>query len=81
MARERPGKLHLGVLFHLSITPAHSSRTVWTVVREFRWEVIPQPPYSPDVAPSDFFLFPKLKEHLKGTLFESMDDAKRAVST
>ena len=26
---------------------------------------MPHPPYSPDLAPSDFFLFPKLKEHLK----------------
>ncbi|KFD56292.1 hypothetical protein M513_02747 [Trichuris suis] len=80
LARKRRRKLHLGVLFHHDNAPAHSSRTVRTVLREFRWEVIPHPPYSPDVAPSDFFLFSKLKEHLKGTLFESMDDAKRAVS-
>ncbi|KFD52867.1 hypothetical protein M514_06177 [Trichuris suis] len=80
LARRRRGKLHLGVLFHQDNAPAHSSRTVRTVLREFRWEFIPHPPYSPDVAPSDFFLFRKLKKHLKGTLFESMDDAKRAVS-
>ncbi|KFD48364.1 hypothetical protein M513_10776 [Trichuris suis] len=81
MARKRRGRLHLGILFHHDNAPAHSSRIVRNVLREFRWEVIPHPPYSPDVAPSDFFLFPKLKEHLKGTLFESVDDAKRAVST
>ncbi|KFD59483.1 hypothetical protein M514_28338, partial [Trichuris suis] len=81
LARKRRGKLHLGVLFHHDNALAHSSRTVRTVLREFRWEVIPHAPYGPDVAPSDFFLFTKLKEHLKGTLFESMDDAKRAVST
>ncbi|KFD70534.1 hypothetical protein M514_17327 [Trichuris suis] len=69
LARKRRSKLHLGVLFHQDNAPAHWSRTVRTVLREFRWEVIPRPPYSPDVAPSDFFLFPKLKEHLKGTLF------------
>jgi len=28
--------------------------------------VKPHPPYSPDLAPSDFFLFPKLKMELKG---------------
>ena len=27
---------------------------------------VPHPPYSPDLAPSDFFLFPKLKMKLKG---------------
>ncbi|KFD66990.1 hypothetical protein M514_20856, partial [Trichuris suis] len=81
LARKRRGKLHLGVLFHHDNVPGHSSRTVRTVLREFRWELIPHQPYCPDLAPSDFFLFPKLKEHLKGTLFEPMDNAKRAVST
>ena len=32
------------------------------------------PPYSPDLAPSDFFLFPKMKEHLD-------EDLKDAVVT
>ena len=29
------------------------------------------PPHSPDLVPSDFFLFPKLKEHLAGKRFEN----------
>ncbi|XP_018355926.1 PREDICTED: putative uncharacterized protein FLJ37770 [Trachymyrmex septentrionalis] len=28
--------------------------------------IMPQPPYSPDLAPCDFFLFPKLKRPMKG---------------
>jgi len=35
------------------------------------------PPYSPDLAPCDFFLFPKLKLPLRGTRFSSIDDIKR----
>ena len=31
--------------------------------------------------PSDFFLFPKLKEHLKGVRFNSIDEAKHAAKT
>jgi len=31
------------------------------------------PPYSPDLAPYDYFLFPKIKSALKGTRFESVD--------
>ena len=31
-------------------------------------------PYSPDLAPSDFFLFPSLKKHLKGQRFHSNED-------
>ncbi|UYV79087.1 hypothetical protein LAZ67_17001077 [Cordylochernes scorpioides] len=37
-------------------------------------EIIPQPPYSPDIAPNDFFLFPKLKAVLKGRHFDTRDD-------
>ena len=37
---------------------------------------MPQPPYSPDMAPSDFFLFPKIKRTLKGRRFTAIDDIK-----
>ena len=36
-----------------------------------------QPPYSPDLAPCDFFLFPRLKKILKGCQFEATEDIKR----
>ena len=36
--------------------------------------VVPQPPYSPDLAPADFFLFPKLKFSLKGRRFQSVEE-------
>ena len=35
-----------------------------------------QPPYSPNMAPGDFFLFPKLKLPLRGTRFQSIEDIK-----
>ncbi|UYV84602.1 hypothetical protein LAZ67_X002780 [Cordylochernes scorpioides] len=37
-------------------------------------QILPQPPYSPDIAPNDFFLFPKLKAVLKGRHFDTRDD-------
>jgi hypothetical protein len=36
--------------------------------------VFPQPPYFPDVAPADFFLFPKLKSSLKGRRFQTIEE-------
>jgi hypothetical protein len=36
--------------------------------------VVTRPPYSPDLAPSDFWLFPTLKMGLKGTRFATMED-------
>ncbi|KYQ49655.1 hypothetical protein ALC60_11269 [Trachymyrmex zeteki] len=40
-------------------------------IHELRFELIDHPPYSPDLAPSDFFLFPKLKVWLGGQKFSS----------
>ena len=34
--------------------------------------VLEHPGYSPDLAPNDFFLFPKIKEILKGRYFDDM---------
>ncbi|KAL4121904.1 hypothetical protein QTP88_014324 [Uroleucon formosanum] len=50
-----------------------------TAIESLGFQVIPHPPYSPDLAPCDFFLFPKLKEHLKGTKFNSDEKVKAEV--
>jgi hypothetical protein len=42
---------------------------------------LPQPPYSPDLAPADFFLFPRIKTALKGRHFESIPAIQAAVTT
>ena len=42
--------------------------------------VVPQAPYSPDLSPCDSFLFPKLKFHLKGRYFGTMDDIQKVVT-
>ena len=38
-------------------------------------------PYSPDLAPCDFWLFPKLKSPLKGRRFADLSDIQRNVKT
>ena len=42
-------------------------------------KTVPQPPYSPDLAPCDFWLFPKLKEKLTGCCYEKIE-MKEAVT-
>jgi len=42
--------------------------------------LLEQPPNSPDLAPCDFFLFPKLKEVIKGTCFQDSEAIKTAVA-
>jgi hypothetical protein len=39
--------------------------------------VVPKPSHSPDFAPADFFLFPKLKSTLKGHRFNTIDEIQK----
>ena len=39
-------------------------------------KTVPQPPYSPDLAPCDFCLFPKLR----GCRYETIEEMKEAVT-
>ena len=43
-------------------------------------KTVPQPPYSPDLAPCDFCLFPKLKENLRVCRYETIEEMKEAVT-
>ena len=43
--------------------------------------ILEYPPYSPDLAPCDFFLFPKIKSVLKRTHFSDIDSIKMAATT
>jgi hypothetical protein len=71
---KRPDKWHNNSwALHHDNTPAHAS----LVVRQFLAStktVIPQPPYSQDLATCDFFLFPKMKLKLKGQRFDSSEE-------
>jgi transposase len=54
--------------------PRHTLLAVQQFFAEESIPVITQPPYSPDLAPSDIWLFPSLKTNLKGTRFTTMED-------
>ena len=45
-------------------------------INELRFELLPHPPYSPDLAPSDFYLFPNFKRWLQGQRFSSNEEVK-----
>ena len=51
------------------------SQVATTAATECGFEILPQPLYSADLAPFDFYLFPKLKSHLLGTQYGSIEDA------
>ena len=47
---------------------------------ECGFEILPHPAYSPDLAPSDFHLFPKVKKELRGRKFNSDEEVIDAVT-
>lgn len=76
--RKRPDlwKNNLWILHHDN-APSHTSILVREFLTKNSTNVIDQAPYSPDMAPCDFFLFPKLKLPLRGRRFESIEDIKQ----
>lgn len=63
-------------LLHHDNAPAHASMLISKFLAKNSTVLMPQPPYSPDMAPCDFFLFPKLKRPLKGRRFDNIDEIK-----
>ena len=59
--------------------PSHNA----AIVKKFlanRNVAVHHPPYSPDLAPADYFLFPKLKFSLKGQRFQTVEEIQSAVT-
>ncbi|XGW27284.1 hypothetical protein V3C99_007694 [Haemonchus contortus] len=48
-------------------------------IQQLGWEVLPHPPYSPDLAPSDYHLFRALKRHLRDKNFDNQEQHKMEV--
>ena len=57
----------------------HTHAASRDAIQRLEFAVLPHPPYSPDLAPSDFHLSPKLKEHLKSQRFSCDEEMKSAV--
>jgi len=60
--------------------PAHNALSVKKFLTKRKITVSEHPPFSPHLAPCDFFLFPKIKSAFKGIRFESVDAVKAKVT-
>jgi len=61
-------------MLHHDNAPAHTSLLIREFLMKHETTVVPQLPYSPDLAPADFFLFPKLKSSIKGCRFQTVEE-------
>jgi hypothetical protein len=58
------------VLLHDNARP-HTAASRNTLIRIFKWEIFDHPSYSTDLAPSDYYLFTKLKVWLATQRFHT----------
>lgn len=68
-----------GVMFHQDNARPHTSLITRQKLTELNWELMPHPPYSPDLAPSDYHLFRSLQNHLNGKTFDSDQAVKNEL--
>jgi histone-lysine N-methyltransferase SETMAR len=68
---KRRGKVPNGVLLLHENAPAHRALATQKKLADLGFKCLDRPPYSPDLAPSDYHLFPGLRKQLKCRYFLS----------
>ena len=84
LKKKRPELVQREWFFHFDNAPTHTAKVIKEWLARKKYNVLPQAPYSPDLAPADFFFFPKVKDVIAGTLIEGNSvrtEWERAVNT
>jgi len=71
LKEKRRGKVTKGILLLHDNVPAHQALASQKKLAYLGFQCLVHPPYSPDLAPSEYHLFPELKKQLKGHHFSS----------
>jgi histone-lysine N-methyltransferase SETMAR len=66
--QKRPSRQHGVILQHANAQP-HTANMTKAAIQELDWEILSHPPYSPDLAPSDYHLFCSLSLQQSGWSF------------
>ena len=66
-------------IVHFDNATPHRSTATEAFFERCRFRHAPQPPYSPDISPCDFFLFGDLKAKLRGEEFETLEQLQERV--
>ena len=75
---KRPALHEAGVILLQDNAAPHRKQNVLAAIESWGWEILPHPPYSPDLSPCDFFLFPRIKESMRGRRFGTEDEVNQA---
>ena len=64
------------IYFHDYIAPSHTSNITLVKKHVLRFESLPQPPFSPDLDPSDYYLFPNFERWQCDSRFETNEEVE-----
>jgi len=73
---KRRGMLTRGPLLLHSNATTLMSQVAQAIIKDIRFKQLSHPPYSPDLTPSDFYLFRHLKQHLRRTRFMTLSSSR-----
>jgi histone-lysine N-methyltransferase SETMAR len=79
MHANRPDLLENGVLILHDNARPHLGKDICELLDGYSWEVLPHLPYSPDMIPPDFKLFPKLKINMRGVCLSMLEDLSASI--
>ena len=81
ICKKRRGMLSKKVLLHHDNACPHTAVVTVETVQQLGFELLQHPPYSPDLAPSDYHIVGPLKEVLHRRRFTSDEEVKEVVHT
>ena len=81
LTEKRRGKVSKSALFLHDNAPAHRALATQKKMAYLGFQCLDHPPYSPDLAPSDYYLFRGLKKQLKDRHFSSDTEVIDAAET
>ena len=70
---KRPHRQGQTILLHNNGRP-YVAQVVKAALQELEWEVLQHPLYFPDLAPTDYYLFCSLSNHMRGVTFNNEED-------
>jgi len=77
--KKRPKRKISEILLHHDNARPHVAHSVVEFLDKYGIQIVPHPPYSPDLAPCDFWLLPEIKFPLRGRKFKSNNEVVKAV--
>ncbi|KAK8718814.1 hypothetical protein OTU49_014449 [Cherax quadricarinatus] len=77
--RRGPGGKERDIILLHENTAMHNAKVIALTLKDLQIEILPHPPDSPDLLPSEYWLYPHLKEQIKGSSFKDRSSTWSAI--